>query len=304
MNIGFIFPGQGSQSIGMGKDFIEHFPIAKQIVEKASDTLHIDMQKLLLVENDEINQTKFTQPAILLVSYMAYYLFNENYHIIPKFALGHSLGEITANLIAGSLSLENALRLVYRRGELMQETCANLEAGMAVVMGLDDEILEKFCQSKENLWCANYNGDGQIVLAGLKSALLKAEDEIKNLGAKRFLILPISVASHCPLLENIVPQFRELLSTSLEDNFKFPIISNATMEAYHSKDKALDLLSMQLTKPVLYKQSIIANEAEIDCMIEFGFGNILKGLNKRLSTKPTYSISNMASLESTLESIK
>ena len=206
MKYAFIFPGQGSQAIGMGKDFYDKSPLAKELIDNASDILKLDMKNLLFNPNDDINLTQFTQPAILLVSYIAHRLFAQSCDIKPTFALGHSLGEITANLISGSLSFENALRLVYERGKLMQKVCEGKDAGMAVVLGLSDEVLQKFCDEREEnasgkIWCANFNGDGQCVLAGYKVDLMIAEGDIKNLGAKRFLLLPMSIASHCPLFK-------------------------------------------------------------------------------------------------------
>lgn len=304
MQYAFIFPGQGSQAIGMGKDFYEDSALAKELFDESSEILKIDMKNLLFNQNDSINQTQFTQPAILLVSYIAYRLFKEQSDIAPNAALGHSLGEITANLIAESISFENAIRLVYKRGELMQKVSEGKDAGMAVVIGLDDEILSDFCSKRSNIWCANFNSDGQCVLAGLKADLLAAESEIKNLGAKRVLLLNMSIASHCPLLEAMSGEFSGLLEQYLSDNFLCEIISNATMESYKSKASAINLLSKQLTSPVLYKQSIKKIESEVDCFIEFGYGGILKGLNKRLTTKPTYSIGNMQNLNTILEELK
>lgn len=303
MKYAFIFPGQGSQAIGMGKDFYEDSPLARELFEESSEILKVDMKDMLFNPNDSINQTQFTQPAILLISYISYRLFKKQSEIAPSVALGHSLGEITANLIAESISFENAIRLVFERGKLMQKVSEGKNAGMAVVIGLDDEILDNFCKQKGNIWCANFNSDGQCALAGLKADLLNVESEIKSLGAKRFLLLNMSIASHCPLLKDMSADFSGILEQYLSDNFLCDIISNATMESYNDKASAVNLLTKQLTLPVLYKQSIKKIENEVDCFIEFGYGGVLKGLNKRLSTKTTHSIGTMQNLNNILEEL-
>ena len=297
MKLAFLFPGQGSQAIGMGRDFYNNYEIARDIFAIASDILKIDMCSLIFEFNDNINQTKYTQPAILLTSYIAYKIFSINNSLNPVFALGHSLGEITANVIAQSISFSDALHLAYIRGDLMQNAFNNVDSGMAVVVGLDDSIVEDFCKNKDGIWVANYNSDGQIVLAGLRQNLLDIQSDIKDLGAKRFLMLPISIASHCTLLNSINDHFMKVLDSVLTNDFKCSVISNVTTKPYDNKNDALNLLTLQLTKPVLYKQSIVNNQDSIDCFVEFGHGGVLKGLNKRITKKPTYNIFDIATLE-------
>jgi len=304
LSIGVIFPGQGSQSVGMGKDLFENSVEVKRYFEQASDILKEDMVKLCFEENKKLNLTQYTQPAILLVSYSVFSL------VLPKiknqisFGLGHSLGEFSALCASGALSFEQAISLVSKRGYLMEESCKSKKAGMMVVLGLEDGILEEFCAKRRNqglkVWCANYNGDGQMVLAGSKEDLSALEVEIKGLGAKRALMLQMSVASHCPILQGMCADFKVLLEESLGDSFEFPIISNVNAKPYQSKAQALNLLAEQLISPVLYKQSIKDNDKEIDIFIECG-GNVLKGLNKRLSQKETISLQNYAEIQDFLQ---
>lgn len=301
----FIFPGQGSQAQGMGGDFYRSFSIAKECFEQASDLLQKDMTKLLFEENDEINQTQWTQPSIFLVSYIAHKIFQSEFPLSFQLGLGHSLGELSAVSIAGGLSFENGIKLTHLRGKMMTQVCEGKDAGMMVIVGLEDEILESWSkQARERgreIWCANYNGDGQIVLAGRKKDLSESEAEIKALGAKRAMLLPMSVASHCPMLEEMRGEFEGLLEEMLIDSFCSPILSNATNELYSTKQDAKKLLSQQLIAPVFYKQGIRKIDESVDGYIEFGHGNVLKGLNKRLSAKPTLSISDSQTLKESIE---
>ncbi len=299
----FIFPGQGSQKIGMGKDFYDNTSIAKEMIEKASHRVGFDFTTLLFEENDRLDQTEFAQPAILLVSLIAHRLFLEQCKVAPNVVLGHSLGEFSALSAAGAMDYLDAVELVYQRGLLMKQACEGINAGMMALLGLDDKSVEAItCKERElgkKVWPANYNGDGQIVIAGNRDDLVALEPLFKEAGAKKSVLLPMSVASHCPLLSSAQLKLEFYLEKWLKESFAMPVISNVTASAYQSKSEAKKLLSEQLVSPVKYKQSILHVESSTDSFIEFG-GSVLKGLNKRITQKPTYSINDMKSLEEVL----
>jgi [acyl-carrier-protein] S-malonyltransferase len=279
----------------MAKDFYENSNKAREMFEEASDAIKEDFTKLMFEENDKLNETEYTQPAILLYSAIAYEFFSKQGEI----ALGHSLGEFSALYSAGALDLADAIKLVHTRGKLMKEAFKNIEGGMMVVLGLDDNKLEDFCANiDKKVWPANYNSDGQLVLAGDKKDLSEVESEIKSLGAKRAMLLNMSVASHCPLLESASEPLKELLENSLKDEFN-PVVSNVTAKPYTTKKEAIELLASQLTKPVLYKQSIKNIENDVDMFVEFG-GKVLMGLNRKITKKKTLPITDMVSLEKAL----
>ncbi len=301
--VAFIFPGQGSQTIGMGKDFFENSDIAKEMISSASTRLGIDFENLLFEENENLGKTEFTQPAILLVSSIALAIFKEKCDIAPEFVLGHSLGEFSALVASGALDYLDAIELVHKRGLFMTAACSDGGAGMMALVGIDDETVEKVCEQQRELgkkvWPANYNMDGQLVLAGLKADLESLTDTFKEVGAKRAIVLDMSVASHCELLTSAVENLKPYLEEFLKEEF-LPVISNVSTDVYKTKDEAIELLSAQLTSPVKYKQSILAHENEVDLFIEFGNGIVLKGLNKKITKVPTINVSDMKTLESVL----
>ena len=295
----FIFAGQGSQSVGMGKDFYENFSSAKLLLNDACNDTGIDFEELLFTQNDKLDKTEFTQPAIVLNSLMSYLAFSEGIKAKPEFSLGHSLGEFTALAVSGAFSFIEAIRLVNLRGKFMQEACLGKDAGMMVVLGLSDEVVEEICKEAHDeglqIYAANYNCDGQIVVAGVRADLAKYEAKFKEAGAKRAMLLNMSVASHCPILEPASVKLANELEGVLAANFT-PVVSNVNAKIYTDKNEALVLLKEQLTHPVCYKQSINNYENEVDCFIELGAAT-LKGINKKITEKPTYSVTDMASLE-------
>ncbi|SFV66536.1 Malonyl CoA-acyl carrier protein transacylase [hydrothermal vent metagenome] len=303
----FLFPGQGSQAVGMGEDFFNNSDVAKQMIANAGSRTGIDFEKLLFTENDDLEKTEFTQPAILLVSSIAHTLFENEIPIRPVYALGHSLGEFSALVSVGAIDVIDAVELVNLRGKLMAQACEGQDVGMLVSLGLDDATVEKICDEQRaaglKVWPVNYNAEGQIVIAGIKPDLQKLEPILKEAKARRAMLLNMSVASHCPLLENATAPLAEKLKEVLKDEFSAPVVSNVTAEKYNTKKEALELLPRQLVSPVLYKQSIAKFDDEVDCYIEFGHGGVLKGLNRKATKKPHFVVSDMASLEAAIEGI-
>jgi [acyl-carrier-protein] S-malonyltransferase len=303
--VAFIFAGQGSQTIGMGKDFYENSDIAKDMIDKASKRVGFDFKELMFEENEKLNDTQYTQPAILLVSCIANEIFKSKCDIKAKFTLGHSLGEFSALVASGAMNYLDAVELVHKRGQFMAEACDGVGAGMMAILALKDEQVETLCQEQRELgkkvWAANYNSDGQVVLAGSKSDLESLVDIFKEAGAKRAIVLPMSVASHCPILEPAVEKLLPYLKSFIKDNFKIPVISNVSANSYNTKDEAVELLALQLTKPVLYKQSIKANMNDIDYFIEFGNGAVLKGLNKKGVVAKTLCANSIDAIDDIIE---
>ncbi len=304
----FLFPGQGSQAVGMGEDFFNNSSKAKEMIEEASSRTGIDFPSLLFTENEDLGKTEFTQPAILLVSAIAHRLFIEAIDITPVYALGHSLGEFSALVSVGGLNAIDAVELVNLRGQLMARACEGQDVGMLVSLGLSDERVEEICQVQRDaglqVWAVNYNADGQIVIAGIKSDLEKLAPILKEAKAKRAMLLNMSIASHCPLLESAVAPLEAKLQDMLRNNFISPVVSNVTAEKYCTKKDGLALLPKQLVEPVLYKQSIAKFDEEIDCYVEFGHGGLLKGLNRKATKKPHFVVSDMSSLQIAVDEIK
>ena len=307
--IAMIFAGQGSQAVGMGQDFYNNSEIAREMFEKAGERIGVDFKDLIFEENEKLGQTAYTQPAILLVQMVAYRLFKEACpDIKAELFLGHSLGEFSALCASGAIDYVDAVELVHKRGAYMQNACDDIEAGMMAIVGLDDSAVEKICEDAQSegkkVWPANYNQDGQLVVAGMKADLASLEQTFKDEGAKRALLLNMSVASHCELLKPAQEPLAEIMKSMVKDNFEAPIVSNVTTQMYSTKEDAIDLLKDQLIKPVKYKQSIQAIEDNVDIAIEFGNGVVLKGLNRRIAKDlKTLNISDIQSLQSVKEEL-
>ncbi len=299
MRYAFIFGGQGSQCVGMGREFFENSLAAREVFLEACEAVKSDLKAVMFEPNELLGRSDFTQSAVLLNAFMALSALKERAEVESVVNFGHSLGEFGALGASGAFSFSEGVALVKRRGELMMKACEGGKAGMMVVLGLADSVVEGVCEKSRNgggqIWAANYNCDGQIVVAGLRADLAAVEGEFKASGAKRAMLLDMSVASHCPLLHSVGEPLGVELGRVLRDEF-LPVVSNVTARAYTTKGEALRLLGEQLVKPVLFKQSVAGVAGDVDVFVEFG-SSVLKGILKKITDKPVYSITNMASLE-------
>ena len=289
--IAYIFPGQGSQIVGMGYDLANHFNLCRDIFKQADNILGFELSRILWEgPPDALNETVNTQPALLVHSIAALRLFeNEFPDIKPAFIAGHSLGEISALVAAGSISFENGLRLVRKRGELMREAGTISPGGMAAILGMDVQMLEKVCTDASNVCgmvqIANDNCPGQIVISGEQSALERAMKIAKDRGARKVQPLAVSIAAHSKLMINAQKRFNKAIEGI--DGFKdadIPIISNVkAVPITHADDLKQDILA-QLTSRVRWTESIqCIHSLGISTFIEIGSGNVLTGLMKRIN---------------------
>jgi len=278
----FIFPGQGAQAAGMGKDFYEAYPKAAEIYDMASDLLKLDMKALCFEGNDKLDLTEYTQAA-LVTTCLAMEKVLEEAGVKPDITAGLSLGEYCAIHAAGGMSAADAIRTVRERGILMQDTVPAGEGGIAAVLGMEAAAIEEGLQGIEGAWIANYNCPGQIVITGRKAAVEKASQVLKEKGARRVLPLNVSGPFHSPMLE---PAGEKLLETLNQVEFtplQIPYVTNVTAEPVTDIRLTKELLKQQVSSSVRWQQSMeymLANG--VDTFVEIGPGKTLTGFLRKI----------------------
>lgn len=301
--LAFIFPGQGSQSVGMMTEWGRYQSIVDDTFNEASDALDYDLKSIAYEGPvEQLNKTQITQPAMLSAGVAAYRVWNrEGLNSAEMFA-GHSLGEYSALVCSGSLLFKDAIELVAARGRLMQEAVAEGEGGMAAIIGLDDEKVIEACANVEEgiVSAVNFNSPGQVVIAGNRGSVEIAMQNAKDLGAKRALPLPVSVPSHCALMAGAADTLYERLKEINIGMPEKPVIHNQNAKPASSVDEIRNLLKLQLFQPVLWVDCVnTIKKSGIHSLVELGPGKVLTGLTRRIDkTLNAHAVFDLNSLES------
>ncbi len=287
-----LFPGQGSQAIGMGAALARQFTAAQQVFTEADEILGFPLSRLMWEgPEEELNDTSNTQPALLVHSVAVLRVFNEQFQgFQPAFVAGHSLGELTALVAAGAMDFISALRLVQRRGELMKAAGESSPGGMAAILGLDIPTLESICQQAsgegEPIQVANDNCPGQVVISGSITALERAMQAAEEAGAKKVIRLAVSIAAHSPLMAQAQADFNQAVAAAPLNAPRIPVIGNVSAEPLTSVEAIRADLQAQLTRRVRWTESIqYMRQQGVDTFIELGSGDVLTKLVKRIDRK-------------------
>jgi len=286
--VAFIFPGQGSQYPGMGKDLADNFAVARQVFEEANDRLGFNVAKLCFEgPESELKLTANTQPAILTVSVAAQRVIAAESGVSADYAAGHSLGEYSALVCAGALPFAEAVATVGQRGLFMQDAVPVGVGTMAAIIGLDRPVLEEVCRlaaEGEVVAPANFNSPGQVVIAGHVAAVERAMALAKDKGAKRALPLPVSAPFHCCLMVPAGERLAEVLDTIEVGEMMLPVVSNVEAQANRDANRVKELLVAQVSAPVRWEESVQNMAAAgVERFIEIGPGKVLSGLVKRIA---------------------
>jgi [acyl-carrier-protein] S-malonyltransferase len=300
--IAFLFPGQGSQHAGMGKDLADNFSVACQAFEEANDALGFDLASLCYNGPEEdLKLTANTQPAILTTSVAALRVLEAETGLVPALAAGHSLGEYSALVCSGALAFADAVRTVRQRGTFMQEAVPVGTGSMAAILGLDLESLDAVCLDAAQgqvISPANYNSDGQVVIAGHTEAVTRAIELAKEKGAKRAMPLPVSAPFHCSLMVPAGERLAEVLMDITVNEMSCPVVSNVEATSNQDASRVCDLLVRQVSAPVRWRETVACMvNLGVERYIEIGPGKVLSGLVKRMAKGSTIqNVQNVADI--------
>lgn len=307
--IAFVFPGQGAQAVGMGKDVYEHSEKAKEVFDKASEAVGLDLKALCFEENDDINITEFTQVCLLTTSVA---IMEEllSRGIRPDVAGGLSLGEYCALVAAGSMNYVDAAKAVRKRGIFMQEEVPAGEGGMAAILGMDAKEIDEHIASFDKVQVANYNCPGQIVISGETEQVKKAADVLKEAGAKRAVLLNVSGPFHSSMLSGAGVKLKAILDELTILKPQIPYVANVTGGYVTEQEDIEPLLVKQVSNSVRWQQSIETMVSSgVDTFVEIGPGKTLAGFNKKISKAigkdlTTYTVGTMEDIDKTAEALK
>jgi len=310
MSLAFVFPGQGSQAVGMLSGLAESNPLVVDTFTEANDALGYDLWAL--VQNgpeEELNQTTNTQPAMLAAGVATWRVWLEQGGAMPSVMAGHSLGEYTALVCAGSLAFADAVQLVADRGRFMQEAVPAGEGAMAAIIGLDDDGVRALCEANaggEVLSPVNFNSPGQVVIAGSTNAVQRAVDSAKEAGAKRALILPVSVPSHCRLMHGAAERMAERLAGIELAVPGTPVIHNFSVQVENTPEAIKQALVSQIEQPVRWVETIQKMASDgVDRLVECGPGKVLVGLNKRIDkSMETWAVYDAETMAAALQGVE
>lgn len=309
MKSAFVFPGQGSQSVGMLAEIAAEYSIVKQTFQEASDALAYDVWNLVSNGPEELlNQTDRTQPIMLTAGIAMWRVWQSVSDIKPAYFAGHSLGEYTALVAADAINFTDAVKLVELRGQYMQQAVPAGEGAMAAILGLDDDVVREVCNEASAagvVEAVNFNSPGQVVIAGSAQAVKKATEIASDKGAKRALILPVSVPSHCALMQPAAEQLANKLNEIDIRMPTTPVIHNASVTSAVDVDAIKSLLAQQLYSPVRWVETIQWLAAQnVDHIVECGPGKVLAGLTKRIDKSLTaLPLFDIATLEKTQQAL-
>ena len=303
--IAFIFPGQGAQACGMGKDFYEQTETGKRIFDKATQLMGFSMPQLCFEENDRLDITEYTQAAMVTASIAMMRVLEEN-GIKPDVAAGLSLGEYCALAAAGVMSDEDAIRTVRQRGILMQEAVPVGEGAMAAILALDAAVIEEVTGAMEGVWIANYNCPGQIVISGEKAAVEEACEKLKAAGAKRAVMLNVSGPFHSGMLTAAGEKLGQVLSRVELHEPRIPYVANVTAQYVKSAGEVKELLTRQVSSSVRWQQSVEAMIGDgVDTFIEIGPGKTLAGFMRKISRDvKTLNVEKLEDIVKAVEALK